>query len=156
MLWKKIWALECPNKVRNLIWRACRNSLPSKCNLMRQTIITDQKCDQCKEENEDIIHAMWGCKGLDEVWGAENIWSFRNQRRFSSFGELLSWVFELHKNPVLFAFTVWSIWHQRNLIRTQQSHRPVNQLFQWAQDSYLEYKALKIVPVPSRIVRRMR
>ena len=91
-LWKKIWALECPNKVRNLIWRACRNSLPSKCNLMRRTIITDQKCDQCKEENEDIIHAMWGCKGLDEVWGAENIWSFRNQRRFSSFGELLSWV----------------------------------------------------------------
>ena len=34
-LWKKIWALECPNKVRNLIWRACRNSFPSKCNLLR-------------------------------------------------------------------------------------------------------------------------
>ena len=32
-LWNKIWALECPNKVRNLIWRACHNSLPSKCNL---------------------------------------------------------------------------------------------------------------------------
>ena len=43
-LWKKIWALECPNKVRNLIWRACRNSFPSKCNLFRQTIITKQCC----------------------------------------------------------------------------------------------------------------
>ena len=25
-LWNKIWALDCPNKVRNLIWRACHNS----------------------------------------------------------------------------------------------------------------------------------
>ena len=40
-LWEKIWALECLNKVRNLIWRACRNSLPSKCNLVRRTIILE-------------------------------------------------------------------------------------------------------------------
>ena len=43
-LWKKIWALEWPNKVRNLIWRACCNSFPSKCNLFRRTIITKQCC----------------------------------------------------------------------------------------------------------------
>ena len=53
-LWKKIWTLECPNKVRNLIWRACRNSLPSKCNLMRRTIITEQRCDRCKEEMKTL------------------------------------------------------------------------------------------------------
>ena len=40
-LWKKVWALECPNKIRNLIWRACCNSLPSKCNLLRRTIISE-------------------------------------------------------------------------------------------------------------------
>ena len=44
-LWKKIWALECPNKVRNLIWRPCRNSFPLKCNLFRQTIIAKQCYD---------------------------------------------------------------------------------------------------------------
>ena len=89
VLWKKIWSLECPNKMRNLMWRASRNSLPSKCNLMSRRIITDQMCDQCKDENEDIMHAVWGCKGLDGVWGADSIWSFRNQRSFSSFSELL-------------------------------------------------------------------
>ena len=57
-LWKKIWALECPNKVRNLIWRACRNSFPSKCNLVRRTIISEQSYDFCREENEDILHAV--------------------------------------------------------------------------------------------------
>ena len=86
---KKIWALECPNKVRNLIWRACRNSLPSKCNLLRRTTITEQRCDRCKEENEDIVHAVWSCKGLDGVWEVDNTWRFRNQKSFSSFSELL-------------------------------------------------------------------
>ena len=102
------------------------------------------------------MHAMWGCKGLDGVWGVDSTWSFRNQRSFSSFSELLNWIFKLHKNPVLFAFIVWSIWHQRNQIRTQQSHRLLNLLFQWAHDNYLEYKALKIASVPCRTVRRVR
>ena len=102
------------------------------------------------------MHAVWSCKGLDRVWEVDNTWSFRNQKRFSSFSELLIWVFENNKNPVLFAFTIWSIWHQRNQVQTQQAHRPVYQLFQWAHDSYLEFKALKTAPVPSRLKRKVR
>ena len=75
---------------------------------------------------------------------------------FSSFSELLIWVFENNKNPVLFAFITWSIQHQRNQVRTQQSSRPLHQLFQFAHDNYLEFKALKIAPVPSRTKRKVR
>ena len=113
-------------------------------------------CDRCKDENEDIMHAVWGCKGLDGVGGADSSWSCRNQRSFSSFSELLCSVLEFHKNLVMFAFIVWSIWHQRNQIRTQNSHHPLSLLFQWARDSYLEFKALKSAPVPCRIVRKAR
>ena len=75
---------------------------------------------------------------------------------FSSFSELLIWVFENNKNPVLFAFITWSIWHQRNQVRTQQASHPLHQLFQFAHDNYLEFKALKIAPVPSRTKRKVR
>lgn len=123
---------------------------------MRQTIISEQSCDRCKEENEDVLHAVWSCKELDGVWGANNIWSFRDQRRFSSFSELLAWVFDHQRNPALFAFTIWSIWHQRNQMRTQQSHRPLNHLSQWTHDRYVEFEALKTAPTTSRPKRRVR
>ena len=108
-LWKKVCALECPNKVRNLMWRACHNSLSSKCNLFRRRIISEQCCDRCKVENEYTVHAMWSCKMLDDIWSANNSWNFRNQQYFSSFSELMVWILDHQRNPALFAFTVWSI-----------------------------------------------
>ena len=105
--WNKIWALECPNKVRNLIWRACHNSLPSKCNLFQRRIILEQCCDRCKAENEDIVHAVWSCRMLDDVWGSNNSWNFQNQQHFSSFSELMAWILDHQRNLALFAFTVW-------------------------------------------------
>ena len=153
-LWKKIWALECPNKVRNLIWRACHNSLHSKCNLLRRRLISEQCCDHCKAENEDVLHAVWSCKMLDGVWGANSSCNFRNQQHFSSFNELMAWIFNHQRNPALFAFTVWSICYQKNQSRTQLAHRPLNLISQWAHDSWAEFKALKTAPSPSRLARR--
>ena len=127
-LWKKVWALDCPNKIKNLIWRASRNSLPTKCNLYRRTVITEHCCDRCKEESEDMLHVVWSCKKLDGVWGANSLWNFRNQQSFASFSELLAWVFDHQRKPGLFAFIIWSIWHQRNQLRTQQAHRPLQQI----------------------------
>ena len=43
-LWKGIWSLRIPNKVKKLLWRACRNALPTKANLVRRTIIDDPLC----------------------------------------------------------------------------------------------------------------
>lgn len=44
-LWQGIWNLKVPSKVKNLIWWAAKNSLPTKQNLFRQKIITTDYCD---------------------------------------------------------------------------------------------------------------
>lgn len=44
-LWKSIWSLEVPNKYKNMVWQACKNSLPTKLNLTRNIIIDNPTCD---------------------------------------------------------------------------------------------------------------
>ena len=123
------------------MWRACHNSLPSKCNLFRRRIISEQCCDRCKAENEDTVHAVWSCKMLDDIWSANNSWNFQNQQYFSSFSELMVWILDHQRNPALFAFTVWSVWHQRNQSQTRVAHWPLNLISQWAHDNWVEFKA---------------
>ena len=33
-LWKQLWSLQVPNKVRNLLWRTCRNAMPTVKNTL--------------------------------------------------------------------------------------------------------------------------
>ena len=74
-LWKRIWSLHVPNKVMNFIWRACRNSLPTKLNLVYRTVIEDPHYDRCHEADEHTLHALWSCSMLDVVWSDSEQWA---------------------------------------------------------------------------------
>ena len=63
----QIWSLQVPNKVNNLMWRACQNALPTKVSLVRRTIIDDPLCDRRHEEHETPLHDLWLCKEVDVV-----------------------------------------------------------------------------------------
>ena len=66
-LWRKIWSLQVLNKIKILVWRACQNSLPTKENLVRQTIIESSTCDCWKQVPELALHALWSCSELDVI-----------------------------------------------------------------------------------------
>ena len=67
-LWKTIWSMHVAQKVKNFVWRACRNALPTKKELARRTITTDPICDRCCSAVEDPLHALWSCSEVDIVW----------------------------------------------------------------------------------------
>ena len=66
-LWNGIWSLRVPPKVKTLLWRACREAMPTKKALFRRTITTDSVYVRCHGHDEDSLHAMWSCPELDTV-----------------------------------------------------------------------------------------
>ena len=67
-VWKKIWKLRVPNKIRHFLWRAVKNSLPTKMNLKARHIPLDDTCDYCGDHSESILHCLWLCDQSRSVW----------------------------------------------------------------------------------------
>jgi len=73
---RSIWSMQVPNKVKNFVWRACRNSLPTKTNLVHRKIIDSPICDCCQQCPETVLHSLWSCRELEVVWDEEELWDF--------------------------------------------------------------------------------
>lgn len=67
-VWKNLWSLMLPAKVRNFIWRAVKNVLPTADNLWQKKIIHDTICQVCKRQAESIVHVLFKCKVVRKVW----------------------------------------------------------------------------------------
>ena len=67
-VWKVLWKLKVPNKIKVFGWRACCNILPTRVNLTRKQIIEDNKCEACKAELEIVVHALWNCGAAQDIW----------------------------------------------------------------------------------------
>ena len=48
-IWKLVWGLRVPNKVKNFISRSCRDVVPVKKNLKKRQILQDDSCDHCQQ-----------------------------------------------------------------------------------------------------------
>ena len=60
-LWKGVWGLNVPGKIKHFQWKCCSNVLPAKENLLKRTIIAESVFHLCSEQSEDVMHALWGC-----------------------------------------------------------------------------------------------
>ncbi|KAK9984238.1 hypothetical protein SO802_033763 [Lithocarpus litseifolius] len=68
LVWNRLWGLPIPPKVRNFVWRACSDILPTRANLVRQKVHMDPKCAICGEHDEAVIHILWQCPLARNVW----------------------------------------------------------------------------------------
>lgn len=66
--WRKPWKLLVPHKIRHFTWRACRDILLTKANLVRRHVIKDDKCDGCNLASENSSHCFWTCYHACEMW----------------------------------------------------------------------------------------
>ena len=138
-LWHAVWHLQVPSKVKNLVWRACRNSLPTKMNLVRRKIIIDGTCDLCQTLQEDVQHALYLCPKLTELWQSVPLWNHSKLKQYANFLDLLECIFADNRDPRLFSMVVWALWNRRNNIRLAKEAIAIGQLLQQAQERLQEF-----------------
>ena len=66
--WTKIWSIPVSHKIRHFAWRACRDALPTKSNLLRRKVIQEDLCESCREAPEIVGHVLWSCPKAKEAW----------------------------------------------------------------------------------------
>ncbi|XP_030923317.1 uncharacterized protein LOC115950221 [Quercus lobata] len=137
-LWKKIWGLQVPNKVKHLAWKACKDSLPTKTNLVRKKVITEGCRDACKLHQEDVVHALFRCPTLQSVWRSRTQWNHSTLQACSSFTDIFEFIFVGNKEPDLFAVVLWTLWNRRNNLRLGKPTLSLGQVVDFAQDRILE------------------
>ncbi|CAI9785558.1 unnamed protein product [Fraxinus pennsylvanica] len=70
--WTKLWRFKIPAKVRNLIWRASLNVLPTVDQLRARKVEVDNHCPVCSIHDESVLHAFVSCEFAQKLWRDAN------------------------------------------------------------------------------------
>lgn len=67
-IWKSIWLLKIPQKIKRFAWKAGRGILATKSNLAKRKITSDGICELCGHNEETVCHLLWSYDHAKEVW----------------------------------------------------------------------------------------
>ena len=107
--------------MRHFLWRAAKDSLPTKQNLRLQHIQIDDTCDGCSDQSESLMHYLWLCDQARSAWLSNPGFFFLTRRIVGPlwrFWRLFSARFGFW--CALFAMIAWCLWERRNRIRECQ------------------------------------
>ena len=107
---------------------------------MKRKVIDDNLCEQCKDQREDVIHALYHCPKLRGMWSAVQFWNHGCLKQATSFIDLIGSVFADNRDPTLFSMVAWAIWNRRNNLRLGKPATPLNELVTQAQDRLREFQ----------------
>ena len=115
--------LHTPNKVKHFIWRACNNSLPTLDNLFYRQIVSFVCCNICNAHPEDILHVVWGCTKVANMWKELNWAHLSVSPYLREFTNLFSSFLQVREDyrVEIFSIAAWMLWTRRNSIRLGRS-----------------------------------
>ena len=143
--WNFIWQLNCPSKIKQFIWRACKNILPTNYCLKLRKIPIEDACGVCGKV-ESSRHALWDCEVAGAVWRESKLPlpSFKSSLR--DFMDVVWKIWE-EKREISwesFATTAWCIWKNRNSIKFEGRGKAVKTLVKEAKLLVEEFSSEKI------------
>jgi hypothetical protein len=67
LLWKKLWSIKAPGKMKINLWRFAHDCLPTGVQLCRRHIHASRSCVYCNKD-ESVDHVFLSCQFAKEVW----------------------------------------------------------------------------------------
>ncbi|KAB2605937.1 S ribonuclease [Pyrus ussuriensis x Pyrus communis] len=115
-MWKALWRACVPEKVKICVWRCCLDALPTRANLMRRKVITNDACQFCQGESETVEHVFLSFPRSASIWFASPL-CLRTDRQLH--GGFRIWLVEVagllaRQSFDLALILIWGIWKERN------------------------------------------
>lgn len=112
--WGKLWRICIPHKIKVLLWRICRNTVPVRNRLRGKGARVPITCMMCTGDIEHLIHLFWDCEFAKSCW--QHIGLLYDMRTVKSAPE---WFLEKlstksNDNLIKIATVVWGVWWARN------------------------------------------
>ena len=117
--------------------------MPAKVNLRKQMILTFDICDHCNKEPTSILHVLWDCTELAQIWEALLEFDFHRSHCFSNISNLILYAQREGKNMEKLAMLLWTIQYCRNQIRVKNSDYPISQVAPMAQQALQGFQQSK-------------
>ena len=113
--WNLIWGLNCPSKVKQFMWRACKNTLPTNYSLKLKRIPMEDACGVCGKVKSSG-HALWDCEVAEAVWRESKLTLPKFRSPLRDFLDVVRKIWEDRRDISweTFATTAWCIWKNRN------------------------------------------
>jgi hypothetical protein len=149
--------MDIPGKVRIFLWRLAHNSLPTRLNIQRKSVVLDTRCPVCGRFDEDGGHIFLKCKEVKYVWRHLNLEPVRLQLlECPDAHTVLNRVLALPKQQqTLVAVTLRDWWTARNKINAGEKRKTTEEIFHLIVKHHHEFsqepKALaEVQPVQSK------
>lgn len=117
----QVWKVKTVPKIRIFLWKVLNEALPVASALMKRGMKTDQRCQTCGFEGEDINHVLFTCHVARQAWAMSEIPSAPNGFHPSSIYENINYLFGLLKNRMgvlenkrAWPWLLWRLWKSRN------------------------------------------
>ena len=125
-IWNRLWKLSIPPKVRNFVWRASLDILPTRANLACRRVPIDPKCVVCGSSDKTVLHILWQCPLTRNVWALVKGKLQKCESSARTFFSLAQNLKERlsYKEFELWTMVAWSIWNARNRFYFEASQIP--------------------------------
>ncbi|KAH9647971.1 putative reverse transcriptase/RNA-dependent DNA polymerase [Citrus sinensis] len=146
--WRKLWHLLIPAKVKNFLWRAMANVLPTADNLLQRRVEVLASCPICHTSSETVFHVLVTCPFAKACW-ISSVMGFNE-----SCVSFVHWLEDLFSccnidDCSLTATVCWGLWlNKNNKVWNDVKGRVQTVLNSAGQNLFLWQQARKSVYVP--------